>query len=118
MTIQILHNNRCGKSRCALDILEKSNNKFEIISYLNGELTKELLLEIIEKTGKKPLELIRTKEAIFKEKYEGKKLTDAQCIKAILENPILLERPIVIADKKASIVRNEAEIAWLKSEVK
>lgn len=112
--MKIFHNTRCTKSRCALDLLNSKGIKFEIVDYLNGDLTENLLLEIIKKTGKKPLELIRTKEPIFKEKYAGKKLSDAQCIKAILKYPVLLERPIIIDRKFASVVRSEEEIQNLE----
>lgn len=108
--IKILHNTRCTKSRCAFDILQKSKKAFEVIHYLNGELTEEILLEISNKTGKKLKDLIRTKEPVFKENYEGKKLTEKQWIKAILKYPVLLERPIVIGEEFASTVRSEEEL--------
>jgi arsenate reductase len=103
--IQILHNSRCGKSRECLTFIENSDNEFEVIKYLENVLTVEELTEIIRKLNIKPLELVRQKEKIWIDIYKNKTLTDDEIIKAMIENPILIERPIVINGQKAVIAR-------------
>lgn len=94
--IKIYHNNRCSKSRCGLEILENSGKAFEIVKYLDDNLSAKALKEIIALLGIKPIDLVRKNEAIWKENYKGKTLTDAEIINAMVEHPKLIERPIVI----------------------
>jgi len=108
MKTVIYHNNRCGKSRCALQVLEKSGAPFELVEYLKTPLTANQIRDLLKKLGKKPLDIIRTKEAVFKENYEGKKLTDEAWIEAMVKHPILIERPIVVRGNRAWIARDEA----------
>ena len=108
--MKIYHNTRCSKSRCALDILEQKGIKPEIIEYLKSTPSKEELIELLAMLGMKPLELIRKNETIYKEKYKGQDLTDDQWIEAMLEYPILIERPIVVKDGKAIIARPAEKI--------
>ncbi len=108
--IKIYHNNRCSKSRQGLQILEESGKDFEIIKYLENIPSQEELLEIIELLGIKPIELIRKNEAIWKENYKGKELTDTEVIAAMVKNPKLIERPIIINGDKAVIGRPPEKI--------
>lgn len=103
--MKIYHNPRCSKSREGLAILEASKMKFETIQYLDNLLTKEELTEILKLLGIKPIDLIRKNEAIWKENYKGKTLSDLEIINAMVENPKLIERPIVINNEKAVIGR-------------
>jgi len=103
--IQIYHNSRCGKSRECLAFLEKSGQKYEIIKYLEEVPTFGELKQIIEKLGIKPIELVRRKEKIWIENFKDKPLTDDEIIQAMILNPILIERPIVINGNKAVIAR-------------
>lgn len=103
--ITIYHNNRCSKSRCGLEILENSGKKFEIVKYLDDTLSAEALKEIIALLGIKPIDLVRKNEAIWKENFKGKTLTDADIINAMVKHPKLIERPIVINGNKAVIGR-------------
>ena len=103
--IQIYHNPRCSKSREGLSILEESGKDFEIIDYMNEKVSETDLRELIQKLNIKPIELIRKNEEIWKENYKNKNLTDAEIIKAMSENPKLIERPIVINKGKAVIGR-------------
>lgn len=100
----IFHNPRCSKSRAALNYLEEQHCDIEVVDYLHG-VTEAKLTEVIQELGIKPEELIRKNEAIFKEKYANKNFSDAEWIKIMVENPILIERPIVIQDGKAVIGR-------------
>jgi arsenate reductase len=103
--IKILHNNRCSKSRCGLELLEKSGKPFEIVKYLEDTLSTKELKEIVKLLGVKPIDLVRKNEAIWKTEFKNRTLTDDQIIDAMVENPKLIERPIVINGKKAVIGR-------------
>lgn len=103
--IQIYHNNRCTKSRQALQELENSGKDFEVVYYLETPPNQSELEDLIKKLGIKPSELIRKKEKIFIENYKGKTLTDQEWIAAMITHPILIERPIVVLGNKAVIAR-------------
>lgn len=103
--IKIYHNNRCRKSREGLQIIESSGKEFEVIKYLEDIPSETELKEIIQKLGIKPIELVRNNEAIWKENYKGRDLTDMEIVKAMIENPKLIERPIVINGDKAIVGR-------------
>ncbi len=103
--IQIFHNPRCRKSREGLALLEQQGVDFEIIKYLDNPPSFEELKAIVKKLNIKPIDLVRTKEAVWKSDFKGKDLTDDAIIKAMVENPKLIERPIVIKDDKAVLGR-------------
>ena len=104
--MKIYHNPRCSKSRQTLELLQKNTHeKIEIVEYLNHIPTEKELTEIIKLLKIKPEELIRKGEDVYKEKFKGKTLKDSEWIKAMVENPKLIERPIVISEKKAIIGR-------------
>ena len=103
--ISIYHNPRCRKSREGLTILENSGKEFEIIYYLDAIPSEKKLTEIIHLLGIPPIQLVRKNEKIWKENFKGKEISDAQIIKAMVENPKLIERPIVINNRKAVIGR-------------
>jgi arsenate reductase len=110
--ILIIHNPRCSKSRETLKILEDHGSKFLIIDYLGGELTKELLKKVVKALKVHPKELLRTKEDEYQE------LTidldnDEAVIQAILNQPKLLERPIVLKGDQAVIGRPPENIRKL-----
>lgn len=108
--LQILHNNRCGKSRSALQKVEASSIPFEIVNYLDGVLSEKDVASILKKLNKKPLEVIRTNESLFKENYKGKNLSDKEWISVLQQNPILIERPILIYENEAIIGRPEETV--------
>lgn len=95
----------CSKSRAALNLLKDNNEKIEIQEYLKEVPSKAELKEIIAMLKMKPLDLIRKNEAIFMENYKNKNLSDDEWIDIMLENPVLIERPIVVKDGKAAIGR-------------
>ena len=109
--IIIYHNNRCRKSRKGLQILETSGKDFKIIKYLENVPTKEELSAIIDKLGIPPIDLVRKNEAVWKESYKGKDLTDDELIEAMVAHPKLIERPIVINNEKAVIGRPPEKIS-------
>ena len=103
--ITIYHNARCGKSRGCLAFLEDSNQEFEIVKYLENVPTFEELSDIIQKLNIAPIELVRQKEPIWIELFKNKKLSDKEIIQAMIDHPILIERPIVVNGDKAIIAR-------------
>jgi len=107
--IKIYHNPRCSKSRLGVAYLENKNLDFEVIKYLDNPLTEEELTDIISKLNISPIELVRKNEAIWKSEYKGKELSDSQIIEAMVKNPKLIERPIVI-NKNKVVVARPAEI--------
>ena len=108
--IQIYHNSRCGKSRNCLAFVDRSKKEFEIINYLTNPPSFEELSAIIKKLKMKPFELVRQKEKIWIENFKDQKLNDEQIIQAMISNPILIERPIVINGNSAIIGRDLEKI--------
>jgi arsenate reductase len=104
--IQIYHNPRCGKSRNCLAFIEDSEKEYEIINYLHESPSFEDLRELLIKLELKPIELVRQKEKIWIENFKNKQLSDDQIIEAMVSNPILIERPIVVIGNKAIIGRD------------
>lgn len=103
--ITIYHNPRCSKSREGVCFLEDKGIEFEAFKYLDEKITKRDLTSIIKKLKVKPIELVRTKEVLWKENFENKELSDDEVIAVMLKNPILIERPIIINGNKAVIGR-------------
>lgn len=108
--IKIYHNPRCRKSREGLEILEKSGKTFEIVKYLEDTPSEAALKTLIGNLGIAPMDLVRKNEAIWKEQYKGKNLSDDAIIKAMVTHPKLIERPIVVNGKKAVIGRPPEKI--------
>ncbi len=106
MEIVIYHNPRCSKSRATLQLLREKGIEPKIIEYLKTPPSREALEAILNKLGMAPRDLMRKKEKIYKEKnLDNPDLTHDQLIEAMIENPILIERPIVVAGDKAAIGR-------------
>ena len=101
----IFHNNRCAKSREALELLKENNCEIEIRDYLNIPPSKKEIKEILTMLNCKAIDIVRTNEPLFIEKFKDKKITNAKWIEILSKNPILIERPIVIDGKKAVIGR-------------
>jgi arsenate reductase len=108
--IKIYHNPRCSKSREGLAVLENSKKEFEIVKYLEAVPSKDELTEIIRLLDISPMLLVRKNEKIWKENFKGKELSDAEIIIAMVQNPKLIERPIIINNKKAIIGRPSESI--------
>jgi len=103
--MKIYHNPRCSKSRQTLTLIQERGKEIEIIEYLKNPLTFEDLELILVKLSISPIELVRNKEEIWKENYKGKELKDNEIIQAMVDNPKIIERPIVINGMKAIIGR-------------
>jgi len=107
----------CSTCRTALQLIkENTKEKIETVEYLVATPSQKELKEIIKMLGIKPEQLVRKKESLYKEKYEGKKITGSEWIKILVKNPILIERPIIILGDKAIIGRPvESVVSFLKS---
>ena len=99
----IYHNNRCKKSREALNLLLNKKIDVQVIEYLKNGLTANEIKILLEKLKLTPIEIIRKKENIWKNQFKNKKLSNKEIINAIVENPILLERPIICNENEAVI---------------
>jgi len=103
--ITIYHNPKCSKSRETLALLKARGVAPRIIDYLKTPPTEAELRTIVGKLGIQAGQLVRKGEDIYKAKYAGKTLSEAQWIAAMVRNPILIERPIVVRGAKAVIGR-------------
>ncbi|MEI6200672.1 MAG: arsenate reductase (glutaredoxin) [Enhydrobacter sp.] len=116
MTVTIWHNPRCGKSRQTLELLHAKGIEPAVREYLKQPPSKAEVDALIAQVGGDATALIRDGEPEFKAlKMKKADLTKADIAKAIVEHPILLQRPIVVSGKKAAIGRPpEAVLAILK----
>jgi len=106
MKATIYHNPRCSKSRQTLALLEEKGIDLEIVEYLKAPLDEKALKDVLKKLDMNPMDLMRKGESVFKDLKLADKADDTQVlIEAMVENPILVERPIVLANDKASIGR-------------
>jgi len=104
MTVTIYHNPRCSKSRQTMALLEERGIKPKIIEYVSAPPTVEQLKDILAMLGQGPRDIMRKKEA--KEAgLDDPALDDEALIRGMVENPIVMERPIVINDGKAAMGR-------------
>ena len=102
----IYHNPRCSKSRATLALLNDNGVEPEIIEYLKVPLDKENLSKIIQALDCSAREIMRTGESIYKDlDLKNKDLDNDALLQIIVENPILLERPIVVSNNRAAIGR-------------
>ena len=103
--LTIYHNPKCSKSREALALLESRGISARIVKYLETPPTAAELSALVRKLGIPAEALVRKGEEIYKSKYAGRTLTDAEWIAAMVEHPILIERPIVVAGERAVVGR-------------
>ncbi len=111
--LTIYHNPRCSKSREALALLEGRGLTPRIIHYLDDPPSAAELAEIVRKLDIRPEQLVRKGEDVYKAKFAGRTLGDDQWIAAMVENPVLIERPIVIAGSRAVIGRPLEQVSAL-----
>lgn len=114
-TYKIYHNSRCGKSREGLALLSKFTNEYEVIDYIKNPLTIAEIEILLKQLNIKPIELVRTKEIIWKELTRDKTLNDNEIINALAKFPKLIERPIVVKEDVAIIGRPTEKITFFLS---
>jgi len=115
-TIKIWHNAKCSKSRAALELLEKNNCNAQVITYLENTPSKEEIKEVLKMLKIKARGLMRVKETIYTDLgLSNETLDEDELIDAMISNPSLIERPVVIKDGKAAIGRPLENIVELIS---
>ncbi|WP_422021566.1 arsenate reductase (glutaredoxin) [Pyruvatibacter mobilis] len=106
MSVRIYHNPRCSKSRATLALLEENGHAPEVVEYLKTPPTEDELRQVLAALGLGPRDVIRTGEAAYKDNnLADESLSDDQLIAAMVADPILIERPIVVSGGKAKIGR-------------
>jgi arsenate reductase len=106
LKVQILHNPRCSKSRATLQILNDQGIEPEIILYQTTPPTAEQLTSILNQLDMQPRDLMRKGQSEYKDMdLSDDTLSDSDLIAAMIKAPILIERPIVLANGKAAIGR-------------
>jgi arsenate reductase len=104
MSVTIYHNPRCGKSRQTLALLEERGVKPEIVEYLKTPPDRATLKRLLKLLGMTPRELLRKKEAA-EAGLDRPGLSDEQIIAGMIDNPIVIERPIVVRGERAALGR-------------
>lgn len=106
MNTVIYHNPRCSKSRQALSLLEEAGANAQVVKYLETPPSAEELDALLTKLGLEPVDVMRTKDDLFKELgLVGKRFSREEGIRLLAEHPALLERPIVVRGDKAVVAR-------------
>ena len=111
--MKIYHNPRCSKSRQGLAILQDAQVEPEIINYIKKPISFEELSGILHKLAIPAIDLVRKNEAIWKENFKNKELSENEVIEAMVTFPKLIERPIVINGEVAVIGRPPEKIKEL-----
>ena len=102
--VTIYHNPRCGKSRDTLKLIEDKGITPRIVEYLKEPPSAAELSRIVSLLGKRPADILRRKEAA-EAGIDPSGLDDAALIAAMVANPIVIERPIVVTADKAALGR-------------
>ena len=106
MSVSIYHNPRCSKSRATLQLLKDNGVEPIIIEYLKIPPTTDQLDDILKKCGLEPRELMRKRETEYKDAgLDNDNLSREELILGMVENPKVIERPIVVTDDKAAVGR-------------
>ncbi len=108
--ITIYHNSQCSKSREGLAYLENRGMEYDVIKYLSTPLSATEIRALLAKLHIPAIELVRTKESIWKEKFASANLTEEEIIEALSLYPKLIERPIVVNGDRAVIARPTEKI--------
>ncbi|MDP2115167.1 MAG: polyphosphate kinase 1, partial [Bacteroidota bacterium] len=111
--MKIYHNPRCSKSREGILYLEEKGCEFEVVNYMKDGITAPEIKDFLVKSELKIETIIRTDEELYKLQYKGKELTEDEWIKILVENPKLLQRPLVVKGSHAVLARPVEEIQKL-----
>ena len=109
----IYHNPRCGKSRGALALLREQGCEPDVVEYLKQALDAALLKDLLARLGMPASELVRRGESVFKEKYRGREMGEDDWIAAMVADPVLIERPIVVRGARAVVARPPERVGEL-----
>ncbi len=112
--IEIWFKSTCSTCRTALSLIkEESDEDISIVEYTVDVPTQKDIKEVLKMLGLKAEDIVRKKEELYKKKFAKKKLTNAEWIKVLTQNPILIERPIIVKDGKAIIGRPATKVLEL-----
>lgn len=103
--IQILHNISCSKSRAAVEFIDEQPVDCNIRNFIEQPLNVDELKDLLQKLQRPIIDIVRTDERLYQEKFADKNLNDNQLLNMLAENPVLLQRPIIIKDNQAIIGR-------------
>jgi arsenate reductase (glutaredoxin) len=111
MSVTIYHNPACGTSRNALELIRATGAEPEVVHYLETPPTRDELVSLMQRMGIGPRDLLREKGTPYRELGLGdSSLTDEQLIDAMMEHPILINRPIVVGPKGVRLCRPSEEV--------
>ena len=105
MSLTIYHNPRCRKSREAINFLEEKGVSFNVVKYLDQSFDVNSLGEVLKKIDMKPSEILRRNEILWKKEYDCNNLSEDQILELLVEQPRLIERPIVTFGEKGVLAR-------------
>ena len=109
--VTLYHNPRCSKSRQALSLLRDRGIEPQIVEYLKDAPDAATLKKIVKMLGVAPIDLIRKKEPVYKELgLADQQHDDDALIKAMVEHPALIERPIVVRGNQARLGRPPEDV--------
>ena len=111
--VVIYHNARCSKSRSACEIVAGRGIEARIVEYLKTPPSLDELRTVLQKLGMKASELVRRGEEECKQHYAGRTLTEDEWLDALIEHPILIERPIVVRGDRAVVGRPPEKVLEL-----
>ena len=101
----IYHNPKCGTSRNTLALIRNAGIEPQVILYLETPPSRAELQTLLAKLGMRAADLVRQGEAVFKEHYAGRTLSEDEWLDALVAHPILIERPIIVYGARAVIGR-------------
>ena len=113
MKVTLYYKPTCGTCQKVMKTLRDKGAEITAIEYLETPPSEAELDTILRKLNMEPEELVRKKESLYADKFAGKSLTRAQWLKVLNENPILIERPIVVMGDRAVVARPPERLAEL-----
>lgn len=105
INVTLYHHSRCSKSRAALALLQDRGITPTVIDYINNPLSERELIDLLNTLTLTAVDLIRKKDPLFREQSLDKNASEADCLHAMLREPRLIERPIVITPQGACVAR-------------
>ena len=115
--VKIYHNSRCSKSRGACEILKENHIEAEVIEYLLTPPTQDEIIGLLQKLNMTAFEIVRKGEDLYKSRFSGKEYSESEWIRILAENPILIERPILVKGDRAVIGRSPEKILALLNSI-
>jgi polyphosphate kinase len=111
--LKIYYNPRCSKSREGLLFIEQKGYEYELVNYMKNGISAKEIKDFLNKSGLEVTAIIRTNEELYKQQYKGMELSEEEWVQVLVENPQLLQRPLVIKGTHAVIARPAEEIQKL-----